>query len=714
MTLPDTLPAALAGALSARGYTDLTQVQSAVLVPHLSDKDLLVSAQTGSGKTVAFGLAMAEALLSGEDTLAPASAPLALIVAPTRELAVQVARELAWLYGIAGARLATCVGGMDMRDERRALERGAHIVIGTPGRLADHIKRGSLVTGGVRVVVLDEADEMLDMGFREELELILEGTPEERRTLMFSATVPKGIAALAARYQKNAARVTTDAEKSQHVDIEYKALLVAPGDEENAIVNIVRHSDSESVLVFCSTRAAVNKLMSRMGNRGFPVVALSGELSQKERSNALQALRDGRARVCIATDVAARGLDLQNLGLVIHADLPRDPATLLHRSGRTGRAGRKGVSALLVAPKARRRVERLLGDAKISATWGKPPSADEIARQDDARLLSDAAISAPSSAHEKQLVEQLLAQHGAEAVAAAFVRAKREGRSAPEELRDVDDRASDRKAKPDWERPERSLRDRPERIRPDRPERAPREEWTTREDRPSREERPPREKRARTERADLHGAIWIAINVGRKKNADPKWLLPMLCKAGGLERDDIGHIRINAGNTHVELTPQGAMRLFEKVGESGRLEGSLQAFPLDGVPEPEPFSPSEARSEPRRERSRDDAPRPAYRKERPPAERAERTQRERAPRERSFDEAPAPRAFAPSEYVQDDRAKGGKPRAKPSAKYAAKTGPGAARAKGGFKGKPSTSKGPKTGFKSGPKPAKRGPSGGRD
>ena len=682
MTLPDTLPAALAGALSARGYTDLTQVQSAVLVPHLSDKDLLVSAQTGSGKTVAFGLAMAEALLSGEDMLAPASAPLALIVAPTRELAVQVARELAWLYGIAGARLATCVGGMDMRDERRALERGAHIVIGTPGRLADHIKRGSLVTGGVRVVVLDEADEMLDMGFREELELILEGTPEERRTLMFSATVPKGIAALAARYQKNAARVTTDAEKSQHVDIEYKALLVAPGDEENAIVNIVRHSDSESVLVFCSTRAAVNKLMSRMGNRGFPVVALSGELSQKERSNALQALRDGRARVCIATDVAARGLDLQNLGLVIHADLPRDPATLLHRSGRTGRAGRKGVSALLVAPKARRRVERLLGDAKISATWGKPPSADEIARQDDARLLSDAAISAPSSAHEKQLVEQLLAQHGAEAVAAAFVRAKREGRSAPEELRDVDDRASDRKAKPDWERPERSLRDRPERIRPDRPERAPREEWTTREDRPSREERPPREKRARTERADLHGAIWIAINVGRKKNADPKWLLPMLCKAGGLERDDIGQIRINAGNTHVELTPQGAMRLFEKVGESGRLEGSLQAFPLDGVPEPEPFSPSEARSEPRRERS--------------------------------FDEAPAPRAFAPSEYVQDDRAKGGKPRAKPSAKYAAKTGPGAARAKGGFKGKPSTSKGPKTGFKSGPKPAKRGPSGGRD
>jgi ATP-dependent RNA helicase DeaD len=705
MNLPETIPAAHAGALSARGYTNLTQVQAAVLAPHLADKDLLVSAQTGSGKTVAFGLAMADDLLRGEDTLLPASSPLAVIVAPTRELAMQVARELAWLYGIAGARLATCVGGMDMRDERRALERGAHIVIGTPGRLGDHIKRGSLVTSGVRVVVLDEADEMLDMGFREELELILEGTPDERRTLMFSATVPKGIAALAARYQKNAARVTTEAEKSQHLDIEYRALLVAPGDEENAIVNIVRHSDSESALVFCSTRAAVNKLMSRMGNRGFPVVALSGELSQKERSNALQALRDGRARVCIATDVAARGLDLQNLGLVIHADLPRDPATLLHRSGRTGRAGRKGVSALLVAPKARRRVERLLGDAKISASWGKPPSADEIARQDDARLLADAAISPPASEHETLLVEQLLARHGAEAVAAAFVRAKREGRSAPEELREVDDRASDRRAKPDWERPERSLRDRPQRIRP---ERAPREEWTTREDRPAREDRPPREKRPRSERADIPGAIWIAINVGRKKNADPKWLLPMLCKAGGLERDDIGQIRINSGNTHVELTPQGAMRLFEKTGESGRLEGSLQAFPMEGIPEPEAFAPADA---PRGERNRDDAPRAPYRKDRPPREeRAPRPARERSrdesPRERhSREDAPFTRAFAPSDYVQDDRAKGGKP-----GKPRPKSGAGVPRAKGNFKGKTGASKGGKTGFKPGPKPAKRKPS----
>ncbi len=257
-------------------------MQSSLIAPELAGQDLLVSAQTGSGKTVAFGLAMAADLLGDGPKFANADAPLALIVAPTRELAQQVARELTWLYASTGARLATCVGGMDMRDERKALARGAHIVVGTPGRLSDHIKRGSLVTSDMRVVVLDEADEMLDMGFRDELEHILQGTPETRRTLLFSATVPKGIAALAGRYQRNAVRVTTEAEQSQHVDIEYKALLVAPGDEENAIVNIVRHSDSESALVFCTTRAAVNKLMSRMGNRGFPVVALSGELSQKD------------------------------------------------------------------------------------------------------------------------------------------------------------------------------------------------------------------------------------------------------------------------------------------------------------------------------------------------------------------------------------------------------------------------------------------------
>ncbi|MEQ9245303.1 MAG: DEAD/DEAH box helicase, partial [Nitratireductor sp.] len=188
---------ALGRALDKRGYTELTQVQKAVLELEPEGADALVSAQTGSGKTVAFGIALAPSLLDGAESFDRAAAPLGLAVAPTRELALQVKRELEWLYAETGAVIASCVGGMDIRTERRALERGAHIVVGTPGRLCDHIRRNALDMSDLRAVVLDEADEMLDLGFREDLEFILQSAPTGRRTLMFSATVPPTIAALA-------------------------------------------------------------------------------------------------------------------------------------------------------------------------------------------------------------------------------------------------------------------------------------------------------------------------------------------------------------------------------------------------------------------------------------------------------------------------------------------------------------------------------------
>ena len=365
------IAAPLAAALAAKGYATLTPVQLAVLAPEAAGRDALVSAQTGSGKTVAFGIAFADELLRGADKLLYADTPMALVIAPTRELALQVARELEWLYAGAEARIATCVGGMDYRTEKRALERGAHIVVGTPGRLRDHIERRSLDLSGLRAVVLDEADEMLDLGFREDLEFILGAAPAERRTLMFSATVPKDIARLAQDFQRDALRIQTAGEARQHVDIEYRALSVAARDREHAIFNLLRFYESRTALVFCKTRANVNHLLARMGNRGFQVVALSGELSQQERTHALQALRDGRARVCIATDVAARGIDLPGLELVIHADLPSNSETLLHRSGRTGRAGKKGVSALIVAPAEFKKAQRLLAGGQGRGGMGQ-------------------------------------------------------------------------------------------------------------------------------------------------------------------------------------------------------------------------------------------------------------------------------------------------------------------------------------------------------
>ncbi len=527
---------ALAQALSERGYTVLTPVQEAVLAPEVATADLLVSAQTGSGKTVAFGLSLAPALLDGAERFPPAEMPakppLALVVAPTRELALQVKRELEWLYQKTGASIASCVGGMDMRTERRALQRGAQIVVGTPGRLRDHIERHSLDMTGLRAVVLDEADEMLDLGFRDDLEYILGAAPKQRRTLMFSATVPRTIATLAKRFQRDAVRLATQAEQSQHVDIEYRALTVASNDRENAIINVLRYFEAQNALVFCGTRAAVNHMTARFNNRGFSVVALSGELSQHERTQALQAMRNGRARVCIATDVAARGIDLPNLDLVIHADLPRNREGLLHRSGRTGRAGRKGVSVLVVPHNWRKRTERLLQSANVEATWARPPTVLEIMQRDDERILDDPDLSDPIHEDEEVFAQQLLERHGPQQVAAALVRRFRAGRSAPEEILDA----------------------------------APNEETGNRRD-------------------DFKDGVWFTLSTGHQQNAEPRWLLPMLCRFGNITKRDIGAIKINQTDTYVELAPGCIDRFLEGVGPSLTLEKTITVTRLAAMPD---------------------------------------------------------------------------------------------------------------------------------
>jgi ATP-dependent RNA helicase DeaD len=436
MTFPDLHPSLLR-ALTARDYTEPTPVQLAVLRPEAADRDLLVSAPTGSGKTVAYGLTLASTLLGEAERFDRAQQPLALIVAPTRELAQQVQRELEWLFANAGGRVISCVGGMDIRREQRLLSQGAHIVVGTPGRLADHLDQRHLHLSAVRTVVLDEADEMLDLGFRDELELLLNATPPERRTLMFSATLPKPILTLARRYQRNALRLALSSENEPHADIEYRAFSIRARDGEHAVVNSLRYFDANGALVFCSTREAVRHLHANLQERGFSVVALSGELKQHERNSALQALRDGRARVCVATDVAARGLDMPDVGLVIHADLPQNRQALLHRSGRTGRAGRKGLSLMLVPQAQRFAVERLFASAKIKATWSAAPSAEAIRTRDEENLVREIASMAEAPAEDDLAVGRiLLEQRSPEQLAAVLVRLRRENLPAPEVLDD--------------------------------------------------------------------------------------------------------------------------------------------------------------------------------------------------------------------------------------------------------------------------------------
>lgn len=536
MTVFDGINPSLIQALDKRGYATLTPVQEAVLDPKLREADALVSAQTGSGKTVAFGIAIAPTLLGDAERFHAAKIPTALVIAPTRELALQVKGELEWLYAMTGATVASCVGGMDMRAERRVLDRGAHIVVGTPGRLRDHIERGSLDTSGLKAVVLDEADEMLDMGFRDDLEYILDTSPKERRTLLFSATVARPIANLAKKYQRDAVRISTTNGEKQHADIEYRALTVAPNDRENAIINLLRYFDAKNAIVFCGTRATVNHLTSRFNNRGFSVVALSGELSQTERTHALQSMRDGRARVCVATDVAARGIDLPNLDLVIHADLPRGPEPLLHRSGRTGRAGRKGVSALIVPHSWRKRTERLLSSAKVSATWAKPPSLEEIMVRDRERFMADPALSEPVAEEEKAFVTELLSRHGPEQIAAALVRMHNAAKPAAEELLDTG---------------------------------------------PA-----PREKKERSH-DNFKNSVWMSISVGRKHTAEPRWIIPMLCRAGHITNKEIGAIRIQQEETFVELEAACVDKFLEGVGPGGMLEKTVGIKRVSGPPKEE-------------------------------------------------------------------------------------------------------------------------------
>jgi len=533
MSFPSVNPA-LDRALTARDYLEPTDVQSAVLVEDARERDLLVSAQTGSGKTVAYGLAFASTLLGDNERFGQAGPPLALVIAPTRELALQVKGELAWLYGPTGVRIASCVGGMDSRAEQKVLAGGCHIVVGTPGRLRDHLERGRLNLGSLRVAVLDEADEMLDLGFREDLEFILDATPVERRTLMFSATIAKEIAALARRYQRDALRIDAGSKNVPHADIEYRAVTMAPHDSERAAVNVLRYFESRASLVFCATREGVKRLHARLIQRGFDAVALSGELSQHDRNTALQSLRDGRSRVCVATDVAARGLDLPDLDLVIHADLPTNKETMLHRSGRTGRAGRKGTSVLLVPFPKRRRAEQLIAAAGVDAGWSDPPSLELIRARDQERLLADPILAEAPTEEDLELGRLLLEGRPAEWIAAALVRTHRARLPTPETDFDAAPTVAPRQVG------ERFVRE------PREPQRS------------------------------MGGGAWFRLGIGRRQNADPKWLIPLICKAGDVTKADIGAIRIFDTDTRFEIVAETAERFANLIQTNGGGEHRIE------------------------------------------------------------------------------------------------------------------------------------------
>ena len=335
-------------ALSELGYEEPTPIQKQTVEPMLNNQDLIAQAQTGTGKTAAFALPIIERIDNSVEGVQ------ALILTPTRELAVQVSDAISSYGKYSGIRALPVYGGQPIERQLRALKRGVHIVVGTPGRLMDHLDRGTLSLSTVRTIVLDEADEMLNMGFVDDIETILQHAPEERQTALFSATMPDEIARLARKYLKDPKRVTIQSEGLTVPQIRQVYYEVGGRQKIEALTRILDMEMPTSAIIFCRTKAMVDSLGETLLARGYGAELLHGDLSQAMRDRVMKRFREEQVELLVATDVAARGLDIEHISHVINFDIPLDPEAYVHRIGRTGRAGREGVAITLVTPRERR------------------------------------------------------------------------------------------------------------------------------------------------------------------------------------------------------------------------------------------------------------------------------------------------------------------------------------------------------------------------
>jgi ATP-dependent RNA helicase DeaD len=504
-------------------------VQEAVLAPGLAGRDLRISSETGSGKTVAIGFVLAPLLDTASDD-AGRGRPRAILIAPTRELAAQVRTELAWLFRDQKLRIVVVTGGTSTRDERRELARGANIVVGTPGRLLDHLKRGAIDPGGVAAVVLDEADQMFDLGFREELEAILGQLPPDRHTHLVSATFPREVMALGERYQKNPVAVEGTRLGEANANIEHVVHIVRQDQRLDALINLLLCEPDEQTLIFVRTRADTSALSRALIEAGFHVAALSGDMEQEDRTRTLAGFRAGTLRVLVATDVAARGLDVPDIGRVIHADPPGDADMYTHRSGRTGRAGRTGESILLVPPGMRARVQNLVRRAKVEVRLEPVPDAREIERRADQRLLEALASDEELVAQRvRALADKLLATlRPEELVSRLLARLHHYGPVPARTITRVE---------------------------------------------------PAEVPRGRGPRANVF--VPFRINWGQRQGADPRRLLALVCRRGGIRGSDVGAIDIGPLASSFEVKTEVAESFIRAARKPDTRDPRIRIEPVE-------------------------------------------------------------------------------------------------------------------------------------
>jgi len=430
-------------AIDELGFVNPTPVQLAVFEPASRGKSLVVQARTGTGKTAAFGLPIIDTLVrKGVDSVQ------ALVLTPTRELALQVARELSALAQYRGTKVTAIYGGAPMGRQVEALASGTQVVVGTPGRVLDHLRRGTLDPSHVRIFVLDEADEMLSMGFAKELHAIVEALPKDRQGLFFSATIPPDIERMAAAQMKDPEFVTLSSDSVGAQQITHYVYF-ATANKRNDVIKVIEVENPESAVVFCNTKDETERLAAALQERGYDADWLNGDLPQNDRERVMAATREGKLRFLVATDVAARGIDISHLTHVINADFPESAEQYVHRTGRTGRAGRTGTAISIVGPKDIGSLYLLRLTYKIRPIEKRIPSVTELktrAEADVVTMFLEAFGKVASHPDDLAIARRLLTHEDAESIIAGLLRTYLGAREASGE-KPVQEAAEARRAK---------------------------------------------------------------------------------------------------------------------------------------------------------------------------------------------------------------------------------------------------------------------------
>ncbi|HWJ06897.1 MAG TPA: DEAD/DEAH box helicase [Steroidobacteraceae bacterium] len=562
-------------ALAAVGYEAPSPIQAATIPVLLAGNDMLGQAQTGTGKTAAFALPVLSRL---EVRRGP---PQCLVLVPTRELAIQVAEAFQrYASAIRGFHVLPIYGGQSYTPQLMSLQRGAHVVVGTPGRVMDHIKRGTLDLGGLSTLVLDEADEMLQMGFVEDIEWILGHTPPERQVALFSATMPAPIRRIAQKHLREPVEVTIRSKTSTATNIRQRYWVVSGVHKLDALTRILEAEPFDGMLIFARTKQSTLELSERLEARGFAAAPLNGDMQQKDRERTVSRLKNGQLDILVATDVAARGLDVERIGHVVNYDIPYDTESYVHRIGRTGRAGRKGEAILFVTPRERNMLRYIERATRQPLERMDLPTIADVNEQRVVRFrnrITDALADGGAEPF-RSLIEEYEREHDVPALEIAAALASLLQGGSPLLLDAKPARAAQTEVSEAHE--ERSASEAPRRRH---------EEAREHDEAGEHEASPPaRQRGPRAERLSEEETETYRIAVGYVHGVKPGNIVGAIANVAGLEGSQIGHVDIREDHTYVGL-PQGMPdEVFQELSKT-RVAGQMLRLTIVTEVPPKPF-----------------------------------------------------------------------------------------------------------------------------